>query len=48
MSINDFSKILCTKLQQIGIIDTETYNTLIKLYNNDYTSILLSILTVKK
>ena len=48
MNINDFSKILCDKLQQIGIVDTETYNTLIKLYNNDYTSILLQILTTNK
>lgn len=48
MNINDFSKILCDKLQQIGIIDTETYNTLIKLSNNDYTSVLLQILTTNK
>lgn len=48
MNINDFSKILCDKLQQIGIVDIETYNTLIKLSNNDYTSILLQILTTNK
>ena len=48
MNINDFSKILCDKLQQIGIVDIETYNTLIKLSNNDYTSVLLQILTTNK
>lgn len=36
---DQFFEILCNKLVEIKVFDSETYATLKKLYNNDYSKI---------
>ena len=48
LSTNELCEVLCYHLIKMEIIDRETFNTLCKLYNDDYISIFLQMLMNKE
>ena len=48
LSTNELCEALCYHLINMEIIDRETFNTLCKLYNDDYINIFLQILMNKE
>lgn len=48
LSTNELCEALCYHLIDMEMIDRETFNTLCKLYKNDYVSIFLQILMGKE